>query len=158
MLLLVSLYQHAVVTTPVGLRSLIAHASCLHGEEAVYSAAAAFPDIQAGRLPHYPFRGLLNVHYALRPAWLAESPRRSFPSKAPTVSLPPPPLRLLPAGATSCRVGVAPTGKTNTSHGALNNLIYGEGMKPLFEFSYYVGTFGEYDLGAVRHALRHSGA
>src|SRR5690606_41095756 len=24
--------------------------------------AAAFPEIQAGRLPHYPFRGLLNVH------------------------------------------------------------------------------------------------
>ena len=26
-------------------------------------------------------------------------------------SFPPPPLRLLPAGATSCRVGFAPTGK-----------------------------------------------
>src|SRR3954463_12855609 len=32
-----------------------------------------------------------------------------FPSKAPAISLPPPPLRLLPAGTTSCRVGIAPT-------------------------------------------------
>ena len=29
--------------------------------------AAAFPELQAGRLPHYPFRGLLSVHYTLRP-------------------------------------------------------------------------------------------
>jgi hypothetical protein len=33
-----------------------------------------------------------------------------FASKAPATSLPPPPLRLLPAGTTSCRVGIAPTG------------------------------------------------
>jgi hypothetical protein len=32
-----------------------------------------------------------------------------FASKAPATSLPPPPLRLLPAGTTSCRVGIAPT-------------------------------------------------
>ena len=29
--------------------------------------AAAFPEIQAGRLPHCPFRGLLSVHCTLRP-------------------------------------------------------------------------------------------
>jgi len=40
---------------------------------------------------------------------LAESPCDPLTSKAPTVSLPPLPLRLLPAGATSCRVGLAPT-------------------------------------------------
>jgi len=40
----------------------------------------------------------------------------------------------------------------------MNNLAYGEGMKPLFEFSYYVGTFGEYDLDAVRRGLRQSRA
>ena len=40
---------------------------------------------------------------------LAESLKRPFPSKASTVSLPPLPLRLLPAGATSCRVGLVPT-------------------------------------------------
>src|SRR5437867_2591810 len=28
---------------------------------------SAFPVIQAGRLPHYPFRGLLSVHCTLRP-------------------------------------------------------------------------------------------
>ncbi|HEX7378895.1 MAG TPA: hypothetical protein VF278_17360 [Pirellulales bacterium] len=42
--------------------------------------------------------------------------------------------------------------------GYMNNLAYGEGMKPLYEFSYYVGTFGEYDLDAVRRGLRHNSA
>ncbi len=42
--------------------------------------------------------------------------------------------------------------------GYMNNLSFGEGMKPLFEFSYYVGTFGEYDLDAVRRGLRQDGA
>lgn len=37
----------------------------------------------------------------------------------------------------------------------MNNLAHAEGMKALFEFSYYVGTFGEYDLGAVRRGLPH---
>ena len=31
----------------------------------------------------------------------------------------------------------------------MNNLAYSWGMKPVFEFGYYVGTFGEYDLGAI---------
>ncbi|MGH7140225.1 MAG: hypothetical protein ACREHD_31185 [Pirellulales bacterium] len=38
----------------------------------------------------------------------------------------------------------------------MNNLAYAEGMKPLLGFSYYVGTFGEYDLDAVRRGLRHN--
>jgi REP element-mobilizing transposase RayT len=42
--------------------------------------------------------------------------------------------------------------------GYMNNLAYAEGMKPLFEFSYYVGTFGEYDLDAVRSGLRQDRA
>ena len=31
----------------------------------------------------------------------------------------------------------------------LNNLAFAEGMLRVYEFGYYVGTFGEYDLGAV---------
>ena len=31
----------------------------------------------------------------------------------------------------------------------LNNCAYKVGMKPIFRFGYYVGTFGEYDRGAV---------
>jgi len=31
-------------------------------------AASAFPGTMAGRLPHFCFRGLLSVHYSLRPA------------------------------------------------------------------------------------------
>jgi REP element-mobilizing transposase RayT len=35
----------------------------------------------------------------------------------------------------------------------LNNLAYAHEMKPIYRFSYFVGTFGEYDLGAIRRAL-----
>ena len=35
----------------------------------------------------------------------------------------------------------------------LNNLAYAQGMKPVFCYSYYVGTFGEYDMDAVRRCL-----
>lgn len=35
----------------------------------------------------------------------------------------------------------------------LNNLAFAHGMKPVFQFGFYVGTFGGYDLGAVRRAL-----
>ncbi len=34
----------------------------------------------------------------------------------------------------------------------MNNLAYREGMKRIFEFGYYAGTFGEYDLGAIPRA------
>jgi len=36
----------------------------------------------------------------------------------------------------------------------LNNLVFAHGMKALFCFSYYVGTFGEYDMGAIWHEER----
>ena len=32
----------------------------------------------------------------------------------------------------------------------LNNLAHAQGMRPIYQAGYYVGTFGEYDLGAVR--------
>lgn len=35
----------------------------------------------------------------------------------------------------------------------MNNLAYGQGMKPVFRYSYYVGTFGPYDRGAIRLGL-----
>jgi hypothetical protein len=35
----------------------------------------------------------------------------------------------------------------------LNNLAYAEGMRPLFQFGFYVGTFAPYDMNAVRHVL-----
>lgn len=31
----------------------------------------------------------------------------------------------------------------------LNNLAFAQGMRPVFQFSYFVGTFGEYDLGVI---------
>ncbi len=38
----------------------------------------------------------------------------------------------------------------------MNNLAYVQEMKPVFRFSYYVGTFGPYDRGAVRRELEQS--
>jgi len=37
--------------------------------------------------------------------------------------------------------------------GYLNNLAYAQGMTDVYEYSFYVGTFGEYDRGAIRRAL-----
>ena len=34
--------------------------------------------------------------------------------------------------------------------GYLNNLAYAQGMRPVFQFGFYVGTFGPYDMNAVR--------
>jgi REP element-mobilizing transposase RayT len=36
----------------------------------------------------------------------------------------------------------------------MNNLAYALGQKPLWEFGYYAGSFGEYDMNAVRQATR----
>ncbi len=41
----------------------------------------------------------------------------------------------------------------NVALGYMNNIAYGHEMKPLFQHSFYVGTVGEYDLGAVRQAF-----
>ena len=37
--------------------------------------------------------------------------------------------------------------------GYMNNIAYGYGMKQMFQNSFFVGTLGEYDLGAIRQAL-----
>lgn len=34
--------------------------------------------------------------------------------------------------------------------GYMNNLAYAQGMRPVFQFGFYVGTFGEYDFGALK--------
>ena len=80
---------------------------------------AAFPEIQAGRLPHYPFRGLLSVHsrYGLHTRQVALRP--STP-EASEMSLPTSPLRLLPTGATLVGWDSHPL-KIRAFHGALNN-------------------------------------
>ena len=35
----------------------------------------------------------------------------------------------------------------------LNNLAFAHGMRPVFQFGFYAGTFGSYDMGAVRRNL-----
>jgi hypothetical protein len=102
---------HAVATTPAGPMNLFARA---------VSSASAFPEIQAGRLLHYPFRGLLSVYsrYGLHAHRVAMRP--SSP-KASTASLPPPLLRLLPGGANQLPGGTSTRCEPPPFHGALNN-------------------------------------
>jgi hypothetical protein len=40
----------------------------------------------------------------------------------------------------------------------LNNLTYAHGMKPIYRHSFYVGTFGNFDLGALRAGRQHPDA
>ena len=35
----------------------------------------------------------------------------------------------------------------------LNNLAFAHQMKPVYEHSFYIGTFGAYDHHAIRHRL-----
>jgi len=58
------------------------------------------PRHSAGSASASPFSRPAQRSLTLRPACSRNRQMRSFPSKAPTASLPPPPLRLLPAGAT----------------------------------------------------------
>jgi len=59
------------------------------------------------------FRSSLDVHSGYSPhvRWVAYT--TLCRPRLPMDSLPPPPLRLLPAGTTSCRVGIAPTENPN---------------------------------------------
>jgi REP element-mobilizing transposase RayT len=49
-----------------------------------------------------------------------------------------------------CDLGAAPQ---DVALGYLNNLAFALGMRPVFQFGYYVGTFGEYDRGAIWRSL-----
>ena len=74
-------------------------------------ATAAFPETQAGRLLHHPFRGLLSVHCSLRPA-CSPSPLRtlytgSFSRFVTSTTVP-----IATGWNDSCRVGVSPTERT----------------------------------------------
>jgi REP element-mobilizing transposase RayT len=35
----------------------------------------------------------------------------------------------------------------------LNNLAFAQGLKPVFRFSYYTGSFGKYDRNAIRRLV-----
>src|SRR3954469_880022 len=77
-------------------------------------ALAAFPGHGSGRLLRSPFRGLVGCSLALRPPRSRVAPRATFASKAPAASLPPPPLRLLPGGATQLPGGPRSPLKTSS--------------------------------------------
>jgi len=107
---LVSVYTHAVTTTPVEPPGAVAH-----------RARRCQPSLSpTGRPPHWYFRGLLSVYsrYGLRARQVAMRPS---PPEASAASLPPPLLRLLLAGATVARRESHPL-KTNAFHGARDTI------------------------------------
>src|SRR2546425_7460354 len=66
------------------------------------------PHPLAGSAPTLSFFEACSAFTSVTACLLAGSPLRPFASEASAVSLPPLPLRLLPAGTTVCRGGVAP--------------------------------------------------
>jgi hypothetical protein len=49
--------------------------------------------------------------------------------------------------ALGCPIDVAPI---DVALGFLNNLAFVHEMRPVFQFGAFIGTFGEYDSGAVK--------
>ena len=76
---------------------------------------AAFPEKLTGRLPQLGLSRPAQRSLVFRPASSLDRPRRSVTSEASTDLLPPPPLRLLPAGATRRRMGITPIGNRRLS-------------------------------------------
>src|SRR3954447_17053451 len=111
------LFGHAAANTPVGPLDRIAHGTA-------YSTR--FPLIQRRRPS--PEVGRVGSHITAFGACSAFTTRcglpargaalRPFASKAPAASLPPPPLRLLPAGATQLPGGDFTHGRPAPYHGA----------------------------------------
>ena len=52
--------------------------------------------------------------------------------------------------ALGCGIGDAPL---EVALGYLNNLAHVEGMKPVYQFGFFVRTFGSYDEGVIRRGL-----
>jgi REP element-mobilizing transposase RayT len=49
-----------------------------------------------------------------------------------------------------CNLNEAPQ---EVALGYFNNLAYAQGMRPVYQYGFYVGTVGAYDLGAIRRNL-----
>src|SRR5690242_7873743 len=73
-------------------------------------AAAASPELQSRRLPHYPFRGLLDVHsrYGLHTRQVTKV---TLYTEEPSAAPPCAPAPIATGWSDSCRVGFAPTGR-----------------------------------------------
>ena len=86
-----------------------------------FAFGVGLPRYYGGSVPTTAFRGLLSVHYSLRPARSLTPFQGPFLRVLQLMSLPREPLRVLPAGATVCRAGSSPRRECTPSQGAHNN-------------------------------------
>ena len=103
-----SVCRHAIAITPVGPHSLVGSRLPLLGQETCTTQRRPSPLFRRVG-SHITLFEACSAFTRVTACLLAESPSDPLPSKASTVSSPPLPLRLLPAGVTSCRVGLTPT-------------------------------------------------
>ena len=123
MLRRISSCPHAVVDTPAGPREGVAR-------HVAWWQPSPFSRRVGPCVACFEACSTFTARYGLLARGVAERP---FPPKASTVSLPPRSLRLLPVGATSCRVGVAPTEDPRlcTAH-AKSYAVEPAGHRPVF--------------------------
>lgn len=55
--------------------------------------------------------------------------------------------------ALGCQISESPA---DVAISYMNNVAFVHGMRPILEYGYYAGTFGKYNLGAVRNSFRPS--
>ena len=131
--------------TPVGPLVAVAH----HRPK-----TSAFPVLQSGRLPHYPFRGLLSVHshFGLHVRRVAKATLYTGGSDGFVSSTTAP---IATGRSDSCRVGFAPTGKRRLCTAHCNDRVKlgsNEGDLVLDPFT-GSGTSGVVALGLGRRFL-----
>ena len=116
----VTSFMHAVATTPVGSQGIRRSVLPRHGQEAHHPTTTAFPVIQAGRLPHYPFRGLLSVH-SRSACMLADSLKEPFLGVLQSNSLPPQTAPSATGWSNKMPGGFRTHWKRHAFHGTLRN-------------------------------------
>ena len=101
---------HAVATTPAGSMRLI---------RSYYSTDVGLPHITVGSAPASQVSRPAQRSLRLQPADLPSRLMRPSTPEAPAALLPPPPLRLLPGGASSSRASLSSRCGPTPFHGAL---------------------------------------
>jgi hypothetical protein len=140
------LFGHAAANTPVGPPDRIARGTAYSNRFPMTQRRRPSPEVWrvGSYITAFGACSAFTTRCGLSARGAAERP---FPSKAPTASLPPPPLRLLPAGAIQLPGGDLTHGKPLPYHGAHTSSVTLErirsGLSPIQRSHHLlaVGTF-----------------